>query len=58
MSATLLYVFYHQDNQTQKEAELSLKELQKELQRCMEECAQLKEKLAKAEADLQKALEE
>ncbi|KAF6722627.1 Cingulin-like protein 1 [Oryzias melastigma] len=46
------------DNQTQKEAELSLKELQKELQRCMEECAQLKEKLAKAEADLQTALEE
>uniref|UniRef100_A0A3P9KGU2 Cingulin like 1 n=1 Tax=Oryzias latipes TaxID=8090 RepID=A0A3P9KGU2_ORYLA len=46
------------DNQTQKEAELSLKELQQELQRCMEECVQLKEKLAKTEADLRTTLEE
>uniref|UniRef100_A0A8C8E1S3 Cingulin-like 1 n=1 Tax=Oryzias sinensis TaxID=183150 RepID=A0A8C8E1S3_9TELE len=43
---------------TQKEAELSLKELQQELQRCMEECVQLKEKLAKTEADLRTTLEE
>lgn len=54
----LLYVFYYQDNQTQKEAGLSLKELQQELQRCMEECVQLKEKLAKTEADLRTTLEE
>ncbi|XP_023140983.2 cingulin-like protein 1 isoform X2 [Amphiprion ocellaris] len=45
-------------NQADKETAAGLKDLQQELQRSMEECKRLREKLAKAEADLQTTVEE
>ncbi|XP_022068687.2 cingulin-like protein 1 isoform X1 [Acanthochromis polyacanthus] len=45
-------------NQADKKTAAGLKDLQQELQRSMEECKRLREKLAKAEADLQTTVEE
>lgn len=45
-------------SQAERRTALGLKELQQELDRSMEECKQLKEKLAKTEAELQSTVEE
>ncbi|XP_061599664.1 cingulin-like protein 1 isoform X2 [Cololabis saira] len=45
-------------NQGEKKAAADLRELEQELQRSMEECRILKEKLAKTESDLQTTVEE
>uniref|UniRef100_A0A8C6NRW9 Cingulin like 1 n=1 Tax=Nothobranchius furzeri TaxID=105023 RepID=A0A8C6NRW9_NOTFU len=52
------YFFNHQKHQADKRTVAGLKELQQELQKSLDECKHLKEKLAKTESDLQTSVEE